>query len=106
MESKEYSELEYALQSVVWYNGLYKELLKWKEVKPKEPKDVYGGVVMIDVYDPQLQVFWMIAVELFGDCGTSPRTGWITDIEGFHKWIDDMCYDYFEAKENGLIEDE
>lgn len=100
MESKEYSELENALQSVVWYNGLYEELLKWKEVKPKR------DIVTIDVDDPQLQVFWMIAVELFGDYGTSPRTGWINDIEGFHKWIDDMCYDYFEAKENGLLEDD
>lgn len=99
----EFSKLECALQSVVWYNGLHEELLKWKEV---EPTDIYGKIVTIDVDDPQLQVFWMLAVKMFGDYGTAPRVGWINDIEGFHKWIDDMCYDYFEAKENGLLEDE
>ena len=25
----------------------------------------------------QFQVIWMILVELFGNCGTSPRSGWL-----------------------------
>ena len=28
-------------------------------------------------YDKELNVLWLLLVEMFGDCGTSPRSGWI-----------------------------
>ena len=33
----------------------------------------------IDMSSPneELNVLWMLLVEMFGDCGTSPRSGWI-----------------------------
>ena len=43
----------------------------------------------------------MIAVLLFGDYGTSPRSGWITDINGFKSFIDEITKLYREAE--GII---
>lgn len=80
-----------ALQSVVWYNGLSKELESWKDI---EPRDGWISEVYYDKYKDspeecaQLQVFWMILSEMFGDCGTSPRFGWIEDIDSFKTFID------------------
>jgi hypothetical protein len=42
----------------------------------------------------------MIAVELFGDCGTSPRYGWIVDVDGFKKWVLDITKTYRDYEEN------
>ncbi len=41
----------------------------------------------------QLQVIWMIAVSLFGNYGTSPRSGWIESnrYKDFCEWIDKIC---------------
>lgn len=74
-----------ALDSVTWYNGLAEEILEWKNL----PEDD-GVIVCPSIDDPQLQVFWMICGELFGDCGTSPRTSWIytENIAEFWDFID------------------
>ena len=85
----------YALDSVTWYNGLAEYVAKWKTDCPRvngaivRDETYCCGEVDSPVYD-QLQVIWMICVELFGNCGTSPRTGWIEDEEGFCKFIDDI----------------
>lgn len=64
-----------SLDSVVWYNGYYEKFEKIKNEisKMKENENYrfdYGN-------DEQFQVIWMILVELYGDCGTSPRSGWL-----------------------------
>ena len=93
-----------ALDSVTWYNGLAEFILKWKDENYLK-HDEYIISWDWDKYDAieaevkkQLQVFWMICVELFGDCGTSPRTGWIyaKNKEKFHKFIDDITKTYRE----------
>ena len=90
MDKTSYTE---ALDSVTWYNCLAESVLKWLEIKPENGKSIiplkdYGAENTFDYY--QLQVIWMIAINLFGDWGTSPRFGWINDIDGFHKWILDI----------------
>lgn len=101
----------HALDSVTWYNGLAEYVMKWKTDCPRVngtivPDETYCcGEMDSFIYD-QLQVIWMICVELFGDCGTSPRTGWIEDEEGFCKFIDDITnlkqdHDRTEAMMNG-----
>lgn len=82
-----------ALQGVVSYQGLASELQSWKDIEPSK----YGGLLPtywdkwkdedVEVC-AQLQVFWMICIILFGDYGTSPRFGWIEDIESFKTFID------------------
>lgn len=84
-----------ALDSVIWYNGLAETVFSWRELQPENPKysliscpirwfeaDTWWGA--------QLQVIWMIAVDLFGDCGTSPRFGWIEKTEEFRQWLLDI----------------
>jgi len=96
-----------ALDSVTWYNGLAEAVLTWLNLEPVVPDSYITPMLNYGLADDedtdayyQLQVLWMIAVELFGDCGTSPRYGWITDIDGFNKWVLDITKTYRESKEN------
>ena len=81
-----------ALDSVTWYNGLAEYVMAWKTIytKPFATKDpVMERLSDLDEEErSQLEVIWMIAVMLFGDYGTSPRSGWIEDIDGFYTFID------------------
>ena len=87
-----------AIESVVWYNGLGEFIYPWKDKKPND----YSGYITPDYYDKgydeglvtQLEVIWMIAVMLYGNYGTSPRSGWIEDIDGFKKFIDTITESY------------
>lgn len=86
MEMKNKIEVEDlldALDSVTWYNGFAEEIMRWKDL----PYSNYGIIYPI-IEDPQIEVIWMICCVLFGDYGTSPRSGWITDREGFYEFID------------------
>lgn len=89
------SEERQALDSITWYNGLAPVVFSWIELKDDGysigcPNN-YGAPEGWSESDVgQLQLFWMCAVEMFGDYGTSPRFGWITDVAGFRKWILDI----------------
>ena len=79
-----YEQLIDTLDSITWYNGLYEPLLrlkkdlldsndngnymKWND--KLEPKYEYFS-------DNQFEIFWMMLVLMFGDYGTSPRSGWL-----------------------------
>ncbi len=100
-----------ALDSVTWYNTyLAMELVNWKNA------DYLGGIkdrmIMFPdkvseiwedggIYE-QMQLFWMICVLLFGDYGTSPRFGRLTDIEGFYSFIDRITRSYQTHDEDYL----
>lgn len=66
-----------ALDNVTWYNCYYEALEKIKtEISNKKLDEVtyyydYGD-------DWGFQIIWMILVLMFGDYGTSPRTGYLT----------------------------
>lgn len=94
-----------ALDSVTWYNGLAEPILLWKtEGYLKDDGfllswdwDKFNSFSKED--RAQIQVIWMICVELFGDCGTSPRTGWIEkkNREEFFRFIDDITATYRDS---------
>lgn len=77
-----------ALDAVVWYNGFGEIISEWEKLEPED------GIIHAEYYkhgyDPntidQLEPIWMTAVLLFGDYGTSPRSGWIEDVESFRKF--------------------
>ncbi len=93
-----------AIEAVVWYNGLGEFILSWKFKKPND----YTGYIEPDYRDKgydeetvaQLEVIWMIAVMLYGEYGTSPRSGWIENIEGFEKFIDTITETYRQEEVN------
>ena len=94
-----------AIDSVVWYNGIGEFVLSWKD---KEPD--MSGYIRPDYreqgYDTEtttnLEFIWMIAVLLYGDYGTSPRSGWIGDIDSFRKFIEAITETYRRDEGNIL----
>lgn len=96
-----------ALDSVTWYNGLAEEIVKWTE--PGYFDEEHGFLNWkwkkfrnFDLETQhQLEVIWIIAVELFGECGTSPRSGWIENKADFYEFCHYITQTYREAKERG-----
>lgn len=84
------------LNNIISYNGLSDFVRQWKEIEPDDfskhlllPINYYK----INSFEEamcmgQIQFIWMICVLLFGDYGTSPRTGWIEKKEDFYNFID------------------
>ena len=75
-------ELREALRDAIWYNGLNVEVRKWAENLPDQ-----FGWENDNAGDGQLQLIWMICILMFGNYGTTPKYGWIEDIEGFRLFI-------------------
>lgn len=93
-----------ALDSITLYNGLAEIIVKWKDEHYFD-EIAYGlswNWNTFESYNPetrsQLQIIWMICVELFGEYGTSPRSGWIEpeNKDDFYKFIDDITETYRE----------
>lgn len=77
-------ELIYALNVIVFSNGIYEPLLKLKEdLINQKTDDNYLLIGEFPKYkheefnDSQFEIFWMMLVLLYGDYGTSPRSGWL-----------------------------
>ena len=84
-----------ALRDALWYNGLNVPIKEWASA----PTDEYGRILYDEsLYDfkqvrnnsdeAQKQLVWMMCVLMFGDYGSSPRFGWINDVEGFREFIE------------------
>lgn len=88
MSVHKYHDMLDALDSVTWYNFLAEYVFKWIFIEPDDKTGHihanYSGECIED--ECQLQALWMIAVCLFGEYGTSPRSGWIENIDGFRNW--------------------
>ena len=110
------AKLMQALNSVFWYDGLLEQegdewvdfahlsrpkydkncviLQLIDELRHKNTKyDFYTLDDALELCDEfrsprEFNVIWMILVEMFGSCGTSPRTGWIEKRE--------KCADFLE----------
>lgn len=105
-------KLLYALHSWFWYNGLLEQDSdKWLGSRPKydenclilklisilrENETKYLNLddlkerYHLDMQNnEELNVLWLLLVEMFGDCGTSPRTGWIVNRK--------ECADFLES---------
>jgi hypothetical protein len=96
-----------ALDSVTWYNvSLAEEIVHWKD--PGYFMEGESGTLSW-YWDKfinfslekryQIEVIWMICVNLFGDYGTSPRSGWIENKEAFFEFVDEITKTHREAWE-------
>lgn len=71
------------LDSIVWYNGIGDILLKLKEDIINSEGEIYSKLKddLKYKYDEfsndQFEIFWMMLVLMYGDYGTSPRSGWL-----------------------------
>lgn len=99
-----------SLDSVTWYNCLAEEIVKWKNLDNYNRYTPYGTAYpdqwlcptmefLINLSkDRQLEVIWMICVVLFGNYGTSPRSGWIEKKDEFFAFIDGITQTYRECE--------
>lgn len=70
--------------AAAWYNGLGDDFdrviryLKAKRHDSNNKKTISRPeFIKSDGSTPELELFWMILVEVYGDYGTSPRSGWM-----------------------------
>lgn len=93
------------LDSVTFYNGLAEEVARWKDLEPNDYNSISAPdniVIPKTEDDYQLQVIWILLVELFGDYGTSPRSGWLytANREEINKFIDKITYTDMMTRES------
>ena len=72
-----------ALVNALWYNvGLECLDVLYNNIKEHD-KDSFSFSDIDDAWydDSALNQYWTMFVEMFGDCGTSPRSGWIYKTE-------------------------
>lgn len=82
-----------AIGDMVFCYGLAPQLLAWRD-----GYGLYGeaneGVWFIDTKvlddDPMLEAVWAICVSLFGGYADTIRTGYIDDIDGFKKFLNEI----------------
>lgn len=73
------TDLYDALESVIWYDGHYKWLkeLCGELEKAKADDRFYDNPFEPEEWHTEQHVIWMLLVGMFGDWGTSIRSGWI-----------------------------
>ena len=95
------NNLKEAINSIVWYNGLYEFLQPLKAAIEERDSEHINSVSVIgcDWYEKllkesdQVQFLWMLLVLMYGDYGTSPRTGWLymENKDEIIKFIDEIA---------------
>lgn len=66
-----------ALSAIVWYNDMLQTLLELKNIILKTNEKTVKRPAHGYFKDAQFEVFWMMFVLIFGNYGTSPRSGWL-----------------------------
>ncbi len=82
-----------ALEAIVWYNGhsLWLSELRTELEKAKEGgKYAYPCPFEPHEWHTEEHTIWMLLVGTFGDWGTSIRGGWIEDLDGCIKFINQI----------------
>ena len=83
------AKLYEALETIIWYDNhseWLRELCGELEKTKKEGHCVYGIPDYIE-WHTETHTIWMLLVGVFGDWGTSIRSGWIEDIDGCIEFI-------------------
>lgn len=91
-----------AFLSSIWYNFDF-ELIKdlYEKVIESSESD-YLSIDAVDDFwhgNDSANILWCQMVEMFGDCGTSPRTGWLLKSKA-RDWITDLYTDLKEMEES------
>ena len=82
--------MEYALENIVWYNSHYVWLEKLAEEIENKGEGCFSIPLTIE-WNTEKHFLWMLLVGMFGDWGTSIRSGWIEDKEACVKFIRELC---------------
>lgn len=68
--------------AAAWYNGLgddFDRVIRYLQnaSKTNDRSIKRPDFIKSNGSTPELELFWMMLVEMYGDYGTSPRSGWI-----------------------------
>ena len=99
MESKYGEGIAYALENIIWYNCHYVWLKELRDALEKLPKGEHMGRIFgPDEWHTEHHMIWMLLVGMFGNWGTSIRSGWIDKIPECIEFIDEICKESWEAE--------
>lgn len=88
-------DFEEALRSIVWYDGHEEWLTELRDSLQKCPeKENYMCPFEPGVWHSEPHVIWMLLVGVFGNWGSSIRSGWIVDKEGCIAFIDRLLDEF------------
>ena len=92
-----------ALESIIWYDGHDEWLKDLRDDMERHLKNggSYNYICPFDhtEWHTEQHTIFMLLVGMFGDWGTSIRGGWIEDIEGCIKFIEEICKEAWEQNE-------
>ena len=88
-----------ALESIIWYDGHYEWLKELRDVLSAYPEEKYFPIPNSIEWHTEHHCIWMLLVGVFGDWGTSIRSGWIEDKKGCIEFIDAVCKMSWDAEE-------
>lgn len=90
-----------ALESIVWYDGHYEWLKELRDDMEKHKTDaIYRKE--FEVWHTEEHVIWMLLVGMFGEWGTSIRSGWIDRIGECVNFIDALCGDLWKEAQHDV----
>lgn len=108
MEGKYGEGIVYALQNIIWYDGHFEwlkdlrdDLLKFESESKGAMWRSYSCPIDVKEWHTEHHCIWMLLVGMFGDWGTSIKSGWIEKIPECVEFIDEVCKMSWEAVENG-----
>ena len=85
-----------AIRSIVNHNNRAEQILAWKNLPVNEYHNIKAPENWANNRD--LECIWIILVTMFGEYGTSPRSGWLKakNKDAINTFIDMICCDYLE----------
>lgn len=85
------TDLEDALSSIVWYDDHEDWLTDLRDSLQRHPDgENYMCPFRSEEWHSEPHVIWMLLVGMFGNWGTSIRSGWIDDKEGCIAFINKL----------------
>ena len=89
-----------ALKNIVWYDGHYVWLKELRDDLEKFSDNTrfYSCPIDTNLWHTEKHTIWMLLVGVFGDWGTSIRSGWIEKVPECIEFIDALCKDAWEEE--------
>ena len=94
--------LQYAFECIVWYNCHYEWLEELADqLEATEPGQLFRNPLEVSEWHTEKHFVWMLLVGMFGNWGTSIRSGWIEQTTEAAEYIRKLC-----KKARGEIDDQ
>lgn len=88
-----------ALESIILYDGHYEWLKELRDDLVKHREDFSYTMPDNIEWHTEEHTIWMLLVGMFGEWGTSIRSGWIQEIDDCVEFINAVCKMSWEAEE-------